>query len=165
VRRPSASAASITGNCDLASLPLTCAATLWVSRRPSSRSPRVNDLESPHPRSPPETLPVEGEDERLAGAAHERAVVEPRVGGAPETRRPAAARVVAVVRRDDEPEIAGILALRVRHRCRSSPAFGAIHRAVEHGPAESSQPEPVWTAPRLKAGGKRRTSDRHGKDR
>src|SRR3954447_10711535 len=65
--------------------------------------------------------PVEGEDELLAVAVLEIAVVEPGVVGVTNPRRPAAARVVVVVRGEDEPGVAGVLFLRVRHRWLSFP--------------------------------------------
>src|SRR5262245_36863164 len=46
---------------------------------------------------------VEGEDELLAVAVLEIAVVEPGAGGVPEARRRAATRAVVIVRGKDEP--------------------------------------------------------------
>jgi hypothetical protein len=52
--------------------------------------------------------PVEGEDELLAVAVLEIAVIGLGIGGVPETRWRAAARVVVVLRNEDEPGVAGV---------------------------------------------------------
>src|SRR3954468_7689200 len=91
--------------------------------------------------------PVEGEDELLAVAVLEIAVVEPGVVGVTNSRRPAAARVVVVVRGEDEPGVAGVLFLRVRHRWLSFPGGW--------GPAAWNPPDLLRNSLRLEAGGKR----------
>src|SRR5262249_38210318 len=58
---------------------------------------------------------VEGEDELLAEAVLEIAVIEAGVGGVPQTRRGAAARVVVGLRGEDEPSVAEVRSLRGHH--------------------------------------------------